>query len=399
MITTIVVVVTLWVLILLGMNSPLANWKSYGRVFELVIKDHKYPLSATMRMLRYLIKDLLLSPVHCLLWILDEALYGRRISATEVANPVFIISQPRSGSTFLHRTLAEDDETFFALTYLEWHWPYICVWRLLDLLHLRAWVNSWNYWPNNAAGRRADKMHPHKYGDHEEHGVFLEEHFYHHYFVFRRFPFHQLLNVTTNITTLPKDDRVRILAAFVRTVQKVAYYRGHGRVWLTKENESVDFYRQLIRKFKQPRVIFLVRDHQEMIASYITLSHESTMAKTGINFQRDRQRWHQENITFRRLECDRFFWLYRDMCSTVGHAALLDYNKLNKDLATIMLRLYYNTLRLHYVPTKQVDYLRKLADDQEGRTRDYFVSRPSSFDLTGFRNFAELVEQSHANRT
>ena len=46
-------------------------------------------------------------------------------------NPVFIIGQPRSGTTFLHRTLAADNQNFIAIKHYEWRYPFISFQKLM----------------------------------------------------------------------------------------------------------------------------------------------------------------------------------------------------------------------------------------------------------------------------
>ncbi|KKL49552.1 hypothetical protein LCGC14_2314350, partial [marine sediment metagenome] len=279
-----IVILICTVAVFLGYINPLSHWGSYWCVFRATCRDKQLPKRIKLRLLTYLLRDLVLSPVHCTLWLIDELIFSRKLNKVSLKDPVFIISQPRSGSTFLHRLLADDKDVFFAVTYLEWRWPYICVWYLLDRLRLRNWINSWNYWSSkNTAGSLASKMHSHLYGDHEEYGIFLEEKFYHHYFVFRRFPFTSLLDTITHFDTLNNRDQKRLLDVFERVIRKVAHYRGEDRIWLTKENESVSFYCALLKIFPRATYLFLVRDYEDMLSSYITLSRESTLAKTGID--------------------------------------------------------------------------------------------------------------------
>jgi len=329
-----VIILICTIVILLGRADPLSHWGSYWCVFRATCRDKQLPKSTKIRLLTYLLRDLVLSPLHCALWLLDEMIFSRQLNCIRLMDPVFIVSQPRSGSTFLHRLLADDKDVFFAVTYLEWRWPYICVWWLLDRLRLRDWINSWSYWSSKStAGLLASKMHPHLYGDCEEYGIFLEEKFYHHYFVFRRFPFTPLLDKVAHFDTLSSRDQERILDVFERVIRKVAYYRGKNRIWLTKENESVLFYRVLLNIFPRAILLFLVRDHKDMLSSYITLSRESTLAKTGVDKSLSTV-WHRANLEFRRRECAEFVAFY-DKLQERGRAVLLNYSNLTSNVFVV----------------------------------------------------------------
>ena len=386
-----IIILICTVLILLGATNPLSHWGSYWCVFQATCRDKQLPKRAKMRLLTYLLRDLVLSPLQCALWLLDEVIFSLQLNLVSLKDPVFIVSQPRSGSTFLHRLLADDKDVFFAVTYLEWRWPYICIWYSLDRLGLRDWINSWSYWSNkNTASFTASKMHPHLYGDHEEYGIFLEEKFYHHYFVFRRFPFIQLLDKVAHFDTLNNKDQERILGVFERVIRKVAYYRGENRIWLTKENESVSFYRDLLKIFPRATLLFLVRDHEDMLASYITLSRESTLAKTGVD-KSSSTIWHRANLEFRKRECTEFVEFY-DKLRHRGRAVLYNYSDLISNVFEGTLRLYQH-LKID-ISEERALWLLKFTVIQRTRTRNYAVSNLSSDDITSFDEFANLVRLS-----
>lgn len=374
--------------IFLGYINPLSHWGSYWCVFRATCKDKQLPKRAKLRLLTYLLWDLALSPLHCSLWLLDELIFLNKLNQVRLKDPVFIISQPRSGSTFLHRLLADDKDVFFAVTYLEWHWPYICVWWLLDRLRLRDWINSWSYWPKNSL---ASKMHPHLYGDHEEHGVFLEEKFYHHYFVFRRFPFTQLLYELVHFDNLNSKDQKRLLYVFTRVIKKVAYYRGEDRIWLTKENESVSFYRALLKVFPDAKLLFLVRDPKDMLPSYVTLSRASTWVKTGFD-EASSWTWYKANLEFRRRECASFVDFYNWRKEDILNAVLINYGNLVSNVFWEMDRIYSN-LKIVMSNERHIGLL-EITWTQRKRIRDYELINLSNRDIDGFDKFADLVRSS-----
>ncbi len=392
MLLTILILICI-VAIFLGYINPLSHWSSYWCVFRATYKDKWIPKRAKLRLITYLLWDLVLSPLHCTLWLLDEMIFMNKLNQVRLKDPVFIISQPRSGSTFLHRLLADDKDVFFAVTYLEWRWPYICVWYLLDRLRLRDWINSWSYWPNKDL---ASKMHPHLYGDHEEHGIFLEEKFYHHYFVFRRFPFTPLLDKISNFDTLNSKDRKRLLYVFERVVKKVAYYRGEDRIWLTKENEGVSFYHALFKSFPYAKLLFLVRNPKDMLTSYVTLSRASTWTKTGIDVTSS-QVWYRANLEFRKKECKSFVAFYNWINNQTWNAVLLNYDSLVSNVLENTQRLYQH-LKID-MSEERARYLLDLTNTQRTRTRDYRVINLSDEDIIGFNEFANLVRYSQQGKS
>lgn len=396
LLVTVCIVVVLLILVYVAARSPLSDWSSYWYVFGKVAsrsRDVFWLRGARFHMLVHLIGDLIASPFHSLLWRLDEILFSRKLNEQKFRDPVFIISQPRCGSTFLHRTLAKDSEQFFAITYLEWRWPYICVWWLIDRLRLRPWLDRLSYWSRKSeAGSIASKMHPHHYGDYEEYGIFLEEKFYNHYFIFRRFPLVSILNNVVNFKMLDHDHMRQICQTLIRVAKKAAYYRGDCRIWLTKENESVEFYRLLLSAFPKSAAIFLVRNHADMLASYIALSRASTLAKTGIDIT---QVWdlYDANLRFRRQQCRAFSSLYDEIVRLdKRRAVLVNYDSLVDDVLISVEKIYYY-LGLSF-PHKFHLQLANERRQQKHRRRGYSTGLLPEADLRGFDEFARLVEVS-----
>lgn len=378
--------------LLLCAFCPLIYWASYFKVFGEVLDGTWFPKKSRRKLTRYLRRDLLLAPLKSILWLVDETLYRRRLNSVQLEPPVFIISQPRSGSTFLHRVMAEDEENFFAITYFEWKYPYMFLWWLIDKLGLRSRIYRKNYWSNDSVGFTASKMHQHLYGDYEEHGIFLEEMFYHHYFVFRRFPFSAILN-DVDFNTLSKLDQERIVRTFVRVVSKVALYRGKKRIWVTKENESVAFYRCLLKVFPEARVVFLVRNPKPMLKSYLSLSLYSTLAKTGVNMAENlvwHTLWRRANIEFRRRECAKFLQLYEELKSN-PRAVLLGYKNLIGSVYGSVSSIY-SRFGLS-IPEEQRIRLADLTIKQHSRNREYETGSLATTDLIGFEDYSKLVEK------
>ncbi|MCW8830439.1 MAG: sulfotransferase, partial [Gammaproteobacteria bacterium] len=101
------------------MFSPFPYWKTYFILWRQILfvrSDVRRKISKG-KQVRFLLRYALLCPVWTALWYLDELFF----SAYKQQNvkPVFIIGQPRSGTTFLHRTLANDTETFVAVRHIE----------------------------------------------------------------------------------------------------------------------------------------------------------------------------------------------------------------------------------------------------------------------------------------
>ncbi len=388
--TGVVLIVALLAAYLLFLTlSPFPYWPSYRAVLASVRAARSITFRQRAILYRYLFKDLLVFPLLSFFWLMDEVLFPgyRKI---EVESPVFVVGQPRSGTTFLHRTLSAD-QTFISLEHLEWRYPSICLWKLIDLFHLRSRIEQVHYWPNTREGRVARKMHEHRLGSFEEHGIFFEERFYHHYFVFRRYPFPELLGKTTDFSHLPERDRARMVDVFKRVVEKAMYYRGQDRLWLTKENESIELYEMMGRAFPGSRFIFIVRDPDECVDSYINLSKTSTMTKTGID-PTTLPRWHEENVGFRRNECRSMaeFW---SRVAVTNPSVAVSYRQLTADIPGTV-SYVYQELGLA-MSEEYAAHLRQLEKKQRARESGY---QNEPYHTGGFEFYARFVADVEASR-
>jgi len=374
---------------LLLVLSPFPYWPSFRAVFTSVTVARSITLRQRAVLYKYLLKDMLALPVISFFWLIDEILF-RGYRKVEVAAPVFIAGEPRSGTTFLHRTMSAD-KNFISLKHLEWRYPLISLWKLIDLFHLRSRVEKVHYWPNTPAGRLARKMHDDRLGSFEEHGMFFEERFYHHYFVFRRYPFPELLGKVTDFSHLSERDRTRMMDIFKRAVQKTMYYRGRDRVWLTKENESIQLYEMLGRAFPDSRFIFIVRNPHECIASYVNLSKTSTMTKTGID-PFTIPGWHDANIAFRRSECVQLVEFWRRI-SKANPSVAVTYRQFTADIMGTV-SFIYERLGLPMSEAYAM-HLRQLARREKVRHSGY---ENEPYDARGFEFYSRFVADVEASR-
>lgn len=179
--------------LLTAILAPFPYWPTYRLLWRSVLRSvhQNIPWQTKRRQSLFLIRYALTAPLYTLLWFLDELLFPAYRQAP--VHPVFIIGQPRSGTTLLHRTLAADDRTFFAIRHIEWRYPFLIVQKILNATGFAQRLLQLNYWPDTEIGRQAARMHPNTLADWEEDGIFFEERFLHHFFLFLRFPYPEIL--------------------------------------------------------------------------------------------------------------------------------------------------------------------------------------------------------------
>jgi len=290
------------VYVLAAIYAPFPYWRTYFILWRAVL-FHQEPaicLRARAKQALLLVKYAVFLPIWALLWALDEIFYRRYKRAT--VRPVFIVGQPRSGTTFLHRTLAADGDHFIAIRHLEWRYPFICLHRFLARTGLERRLARRSYWSGTEAGAVAARMHPNRLSDWEEDGIFFEECFLHHFFVFLWFPYPHLLQHLDGFPGLPEKVQERILRTHGRVIQKVIYMRGgQNQFYLSKEVTSHNKFPRLLELYPQARFIFCLRPASEFMSSLLALVRCSTKSKIGVDPMRI-PRW--EPVILDRMQQD-----------------------------------------------------------------------------------------------
>jgi omega-hydroxy-beta-dihydromenaquinone-9 sulfotransferase len=365
--------------------SPFLLWRSFFNIAKNIVCAGGIDMMMRLKLLWHLAKELLQLPLLTWIWWLDEILYSH-YRTTVPRDPIFIMSQPRCGTTLLLRTLSVDEQSFFSLKHLEWRYPFIVFWKVIDLLGLRKRIESRSYWPDTELGRLASRIHFHELGSVEEHGIFFEERMYHHYFSFRRFPLPDVMQRVTDINGLTEGERRKLVRTFTKVVRKVACYRGGSRIWLTKENESVDLYRLLHRAFPAARFLVITREPSAFVSSYITMSNTCTTAKHGLD-PNTVPGWFDANLGFRRQQCEKQAAFCRELeqDGAVSYVSFLQFTTCMSRSVTQI----YDELGIA-MSVDYAAYLRGLQRQQDHRVRGYTNPR---CDTAGFEGFSAFVRR------
>lgn len=368
--------------------SPFPYWPTYFRLWRSVLfsSSLQLPFSTRIRQAALLVRYAALTPFWSILWYLDELLFPNY--RKQEINPIFIIGQPRSGTTLLHRTLANDQATFFAVRHIEWRFPFITVQKLIAGLNLTSYFNNLSYWPSNAVGKAAAQMHPNHLSDWEEDGIFYEERFLHHFFVFLRFPYPELLSQLDGFLNLPQRVQKKMLQKHHQVIQKVKYLRGNSNLqFLSKEVTSHNKIPSLLEQYSSARYIVITRPSREFMNSLMLLVRASTESKTGID-PKLIPGW--EDLILKRMVADSR--LLVQLCTKKiqeSQQIRINYQVLNeKPLETVS--YLYAKLKLQ-IPPELRNYLLQLHEQQKNRSHDY---KYDAVRWPGFEDFDVFVEQS-----
>lgn len=367
--------------------APFPYWPSFLRIFGFVLTQ-PMPLRAKVQQLGFLLVEFITVPLRSLLWYLDELLFpGYRQIPIE---PVFIIGEPRCGSTLLHRTLAKSEQDFFAVRHLEWRFPFLTLQLAIAWLGLRQFLGGISYWPDSDVGNLAARMHPNRLDDWEEDGIFFEESFCHHFFIFLRFPYPKLLKIVDNFASLPEHAQQMMLEKHHKAVQKVAYLKkDKPRYYLSKEVTSHDKIPFLLQLYPNARFIVLIRESKDFMSSLVALMEASTSAKNAGYAPTTNPTWLPTVQARMQQDCIKLVDLCRDTLPAEQQLGIYT-NDLFRDIPSSVERIY-GWLGLEFKDTIRNQLVQQSKQQME-RDKGY-INKTTI--VSGFEDYDQLV-QSYA---
>ncbi len=225
----------------------------------------------------YFLVILLVSILNITTRLLDELLFPNYKDIT-IKQPVFIISNPRSGTTFLHRLLCLDEEKFVYNLLYHTTFPSITLYRIIQffsaidnkigkpLHHLIDWINTKMFggWDDiHATGFNKSEEDE---GLHFISGIsasvglvtpFLKE--------FKELYIPDKLDDTT---------KKYIKAYYKSTIQRWMYALGSDKIFLSKTVMSSGRLEMLHELFPDVKIIFLIRNPYQAIPSFTSMFAE-----------------------------------------------------------------------------------------------------------------------------
>jgi hypothetical protein len=360
--------------------APFPHWPSFFKLWRYILfeREPAIPFHSRLRQGGYLLRHLLLNPFRTLFWYLDELLFpGYRKIRFE---PVFIIGQARSGTTFLHRTLAHDEENFVAVRHLDWRYPYICLQKVFNWLGVAEKIAASNYWPDTEEGRAAAKMHPNTLADWEEDGIFYEEVFLHYWYLFMRFPYKDIAWHQEAFASLSERYQWHMLKSMQKAVQKVFYLRGaEGKLFLSKEVASHDKIEKMLELYPNARFVISVRNSEGYMSSLLALVRNSAATKVGVDPYTIPE-WRETFVERMRRDTLVLIRLSREVIPEEQQVRVVFHHTTRRPRQVV--RHIYETLNLD-LGENYKHYLDELQERQEARDRGY------KYDQGAFAGFEE----------
>lgn len=206
--------------------------------------------------------------------LMDEILFFR-YRKTKIEKPVFIVSNPRSGTTFMHRLLAMDEERYAYMLMYHTIIPSVTFYKIvkgISLIDKRIgrpfrrlfdWIDSWFFkgWKD---------IHPTGFNDTEEdEGLYI--------FSFLSIavcllcPFMQHFEYLTIIDEMPEKTRRKLQKYYHSSLQRFMYAEGRGKILLNKNVITTGRLHTILDMFPDARIVYLIRDPESAVPSFISM--------------------------------------------------------------------------------------------------------------------------------
>jgi hypothetical protein len=262
-------------------------WRSFYCAF---FASKNTPARLTRKRLLFVLIFYLVWPlgslVHWFCFWLDDILFPA-YKDHKIEKPLFILGNLRSGSTFLHRLLSRDSETFTSLTtwdiYLT---PSVTQKKItqfvarLDTKYLNNVLHRLLHAIDRATLGKV-KIHPISFFQPEE-DENIHLHIWDGYFVTFLFPFmNEMPNYQHFDEALSPEHKRRIMTFYRSMLQRHLYATGQNKYFVAKNPAFSAKIETLAEFFPDARIIYLARNPLDMLPSTISWIHYARSQFTG----------------------------------------------------------------------------------------------------------------------
>jgi hypothetical protein len=219
--------------------------------------------------------------INFLFSLADELLFFsyRKIRVTR---PVFITGAPRTGTTFMHRTLAEDKDVFTSFTLGEILFAPSITQKYI--LHALSWLDERIGLPfrrimlfiEGKLGGSYGKIHNYSLFRVDEDEILMVSIFSSLYLMFLFPEAEPVTRYARFDEMVPGKERSRVMKYYLRNIRKHLWFarrkRGRMPVYLSKSPVYISRIGTMLKWFPDCRIIYLRRETAEVLPSWISMN-------------------------------------------------------------------------------------------------------------------------------
>jgi len=315
------------------------EWRVFGAIIWLNLVHFHW--RRTLVTVGFILLMVFISILTIFFRLLDEIFY-RAYHRVEVKSPVFIISNPRSGTTYMHRLLCLDEEKFTYFLLYHTFLPSVVFYRFI--LFLKRIDRKMN-WPlkkffNQVEDRVFEgwkDIHPMGFERSEEdEGLFVLSLMSP--AVGLICPYFSKMEWMWIADQLSEKKKQSVMAYYYNSIQRFLYAWGPDKVFLSKNVISTGRLEMLLDTFPNARIIFPVRHPYKTIPSITSMfaAPWSLIAPDIPKNSPEYRSWGKLTIAFylhflkmtEQLNPDRLYWVkYKDFVKSPKDTVLGIYEK------------------------------------------------------------------------
>lgn len=263
---------------------PFPDWENLLKMLRVAVTTYHKDVPVTHQLAGFffiLWKVFYCWPPETILWILDEFLFPE-YKNTKIKEPLFLLGQPRSGTTMFETILSEDKEQFCSMLLYEMRYPYLSLQYTVDCISsfdqkfcggriykFLLWSGSLSSLPETGERKNMRRL---RYDLPDEDDLVFFFHTFCHFMFLGIFPRPDAVEFNHRFSELPKETRDQYMELHRRAVQKVMYRRGQGRQYLAKWvagwNGQLDEVKTL---YPDAKYVVVVRDPKDSLPSWLKL--------------------------------------------------------------------------------------------------------------------------------
>ncbi len=325
--------------------------------------------------------------IHLFFRLLD-AVFHRNHLKQKITQPVFIIANPRSGTTFLHRLMAMDEERF---TYTKYAHTFFMTASFVQFYFVFRWVDkkifrgiisrSLNFLDDKFWGGW-DDIHAMGFNKAEEDELVFAQAMMS-VGVMMPFPYFHQIHDNKFLDHQPDEVRKNVMDFYESCVKRFVFRAGKNKTYLAKNVMSTGRFKTLLERFPDAKIIYIARHPYDSVPSFASMFtalnkiHSPKLAYT-----------HPANKSWAQLGID-FFKYSKEMRKSIPASQFigLKYDDLLADPQGTVKKIYS-----HFNWSLSEKFLVKLSKE-DARNKNYKSAHEYSLEQYGFTKqeiYAEL---------
>jgi len=322
--------------------------------------------------------------------LLDEV-FHRNHRQVKITQPVFIISNPRSGTTYLHRLMALDEERF---TYTKFAHTFFMTSSFVQFYYVVRWADRKIF---NRLGSKImnvlddtfwggwDDIHAMGFNKAEEDELVFAQQMMS-VGVMIPFPYFDKIHGNKFLDNEPQQVRNNVMDFYESCVKRFVFRAGKNKTYLAKNVMSTGRFKSLMERFPDAKIIYIARHPYDSVPSFASMFtsmhrlHSPNMPDT-----------HPAKKAWAQLGID-YFKYVKEMHRSIPQQQFfeLKYDHLLDDPQGVVRKIYE-----HFNWSPSPEFLERLSHEQ-ARNKNYKSGHEYSLEQFGFTKqqvYSQLKEQ------